>query len=426
VVNNRFNAPPKEAPMRPTRALALVVAALSLAACEKKQAPQPPAASAAPTAGPAAGEPIVVGHVGSLTGDEATFGDSTEKGIALAIEDANARGGVKGHLLKLVTYDDKGKSEEASVVTTRLAVDDKASVILGEVASSRSLAMASKADDFKVPMISPASTNPGVTKDGDKVRPYVFRVCFLDTFQGWVMAKFARETLKLKRVAILRDVGAAYSVGLADEFLARFKELGGTVVDDQSFKSGDQDFKAQLTAIRGKKPDGVFVPAYYTSVALIVRQARELGLRQPFMGGDGWDSDKLFEIGGRALEGSYYSNHYTPEDPKPVVQAFVKRFKEKYGMVPDTMAALGFDAANIAVDSMGRAKDLSGPAIRDAIAATRDFAGVTGGITIDAGHDAVKAAVVVKVENGAARWAATFEPEGAAPPAPAPAPAPAK
>ncbi|HSM94309.1 MAG TPA: ABC transporter substrate-binding protein [Anaeromyxobacteraceae bacterium] len=407
--------------MRPTRALALIAAAIALAACEKKQAPQPPAAAAAPAVGPAAGAPIVIGHVGSLTGDDATFGLSTEKGISLAIEDANARGGVKGHLLKLVSYDDKGKSEEAAVVTTRLAVDDKASIILGEVASSRSLAMASKADDFGVPMITPASTNPAVTRDGQKVRPYVFRVCFLDTFQGLVMAKFARETLKLSRVAILRDVGSAYSVGLADEFLARFRALGGTVVDDQSFKAGDQDFKAQLTAIRGKKPDGVFVPGYYTQVALIVRQARELGLRQPFMGGDGWDSEKLFEIGGRALDGNYYSNHYTPEDPKPAVQTFVRRFKEKYGSVPDTMAALGFDAANVAVDAMARAGDLSGSALRDAIAATKDYPGVTGGISIDAGHDAVKAAVVLKIEGGAPRLAATFAPEAAVavPPSPA-------
>jgi len=411
--------------MRSTRALALIAAALSVAACEKKQAPQPPQATAtAPAA--AVGDVIVLGHVGSLTGNEATFGDSTDKGLKLAIEDANARGGVKGKRIELKTYDNQGKPEEAAVAATRLVVNDHASVLLGEVASRRSLAMAPIADEHKVPMISPASTNPKVTKDGERVRPYVFRVCFIDPFQGTVMAKFARETLKLSKVAVLRDVGNDYSVGLADYFLTKFKELGGTIVDDQSYKAGDQDFKAQLTAIKGKKPEGIYVPGYYTDVALIARQARELGLRQPLMGGDGWDSAKLFEIGGRALDGCYYSNHYSPDDPSPRIQEFVARFKAKFGAVPDTMAALGFDAGQIAVDAMARAKDLSGPSIRDAIAATSGFQGVTGVITIDADHNAGKPAVVLAIQNGAAKWVATVSPDAGAQPAPAPPAAPAK
>jgi len=408
--------------MRPTRALALFAAALSLAACEKKQSPQAPqAAAAAPTA--SVGDVIVLGHVGSLTGNEATFGDSTDKGLQLAIEEANARGGVKGKRLELKRYDDQGKPEEAAVAATRLVVNDRASILVGEVASRRSLAMAPIADEHKVPMISPASTNPKVTMDGDRVRPYVFRVCFIDPFQGTVMARFARETLKLSRVAVLRDVGNDYSVGLADYFLTKFKELGGTIVDDQSYKAGDQDFKAQLTAMKGKKPEGIYVPGYYTDVALIARQARELGLRQPLMGGDGWDSAKLFEIGGRALDGCYYSNHYSPDDPSPRIQEFVGRYKAKFGAVPDTMAALGFDAGLIAVDAMTRATDLSGPAIRDAIAATKDYPGVTGVITLDAAHNAAKPAVVLAIQNGAARWVATVAPDASAAPAPVPAPA---
>ena len=275
-------------------------------------------------------------------------------------------------------------------------------------------------------MMAISSTNPKVTKDGDRVRPYVFRVCFIDPFQGTVMAKFARETLKLGKVAVLRDVGNDYSVGLADYFLTKFKELGGAIVDDQSYKAGDQDFKAQLTAIKGKKPEGIYVPGYYTDVALIARQARELGLRQPLMGGDGWDSAKLFEIGGKALDGCYYSNHYSPDDPSPRIQEFVARYKAKFGAVPDTMAALGFDAGQIAVDAMTRAKDLSGPAIRDAIAATNGFQGVTGVITIDADHNAGKSAVVLAIQNGAAKWVATVHPDASATPAPAPTPAPAK
>jgi branched-chain amino acid transport system substrate-binding protein len=408
--------------MRHTRALAIVAAALSIAACEKKQAPQPPQASgSAPAA--TVGDVIVLGHVGSLTGNEATFGDSTDKGLKLAVEEANAKGGVKGKRLELKTYDNQGKPEEAAVAATRLVVNDHASVLLGEVASRRSLAMAPIADEHKVPMITPASTNPKVTKDGDKVRPYVFRVCFIDPFQGTVMAKFARETLKLTKVAVLRDVGNDYSVGLADYFLTKFKELGGTIVDDQSYKAGDQDFKAQLTAIKGKKPEGIYVPGYYTDVALIARQARELGLKQPLMGGDGWDSAKLFEIGGKALDGCYYSNHYSPDDPSPRIQEFVARFKAKYGAVPDTMAALGFDAGQIAIDAMGRAKDLTGPSIRDAVAATKDYPGVTGVITLDADHNAGKPAVVLAIQNGAAKWVATVHPDGGAPAAPPAAPA---
>jgi branched-chain amino acid transport system substrate-binding protein len=374
------------------------------------------------------GDVIVLGHVGSLTGNEATFGDSTDKGLKLAVEEANAKGGVKGKRIELKTYDNQGKPEEAAVASTRLVVNDRASILIGEVASRRSLAMAPIADEHKVPMITPASTNPKVTKDGDRVRPYVFRVCFIDPFQGTVMAKFARETLKLNRVAVLRDVGNDYSVGLADYFLTRFKELGGTIVDDQSYKAGDQDFKAQLTAMKGKKPEGIYVPGYYTDVALIARQARELGLRQPLMGGDGWDSARLFEIGGKALDGCYYSNHYSPDDPSPRIQEFVARFKAKFGAVPDTMAALGYDAGLVAVDAMTRAPDLSGAAIRDAIEATRGFPGVTGVITIDADHNAAKAAVVLAIQGGAARWVATVQPDASTAPAPVPAavPAPAK
>ena len=194
--------------------------------------------------------------------------------------------------------------------------------------------MAPIADANQVPQISPTSTNPRVTKDGDKTRPYVFRVCFIDPFQGTVMAKFARENLKLKRVAILRDVGSDYSVGLADFFKKKFEELGGTIVNDQSFKAGDQDFKAQLTTIKGKTPEMIYVPGYYTEVALMARQARELGIKVPLGGGDGWDSAKLYEIAQGALDGSYFSNHYTDENPDPLIQDFVKRYSEKFGGPP--------------------------------------------------------------------------------------------
>jgi branched-chain amino acid transport system substrate-binding protein len=395
--------------MRILRAAAAATAFLALAACQEKK---PAAGTTPPPAAPSAAAPgdrILVGHIGSMTGSEATFGQSTDNGIRLAIEQWNARGGVKGKPLALKTYDSQGKPEEAAVAATRLLVNDKVSLLLGEVASSRSLAMAPVADANAVPMITPSSTNPRVTRDGDKVRPYVFRVCFIDPFQGTVMAKFARER-KIDRVAILRDVGNDYSMGLADYFLAKFKELGGTIVDDQSYKAGDQDFKAQLTAIKNKNPEAIYVPGYYTDVALIARQARELGMKQPLMGGDGWDSVKLFEIGGKAIEGSFFSNHYSPEDPSPRIQEFVKAYKARFGAVPDGLAAQGYDAAMVGFAAMERAKDLSGPSVRDAIAATKDYPGVTGIITIDQNHDAVKPAVVLEVKDGRAVYVTTVAP----------------
>ncbi len=385
--------------MRFGRAVAVAALSLAVVGCEQKK-------EAAP-AGPA---PILVGHVASMTGEQATFGQSTDNAIKLAFAEANAKGGVKGRPLVLKTYDNQGKPEEAAIAATRLIVQDKAVLLLGEVASSRSLAIAPIADQHKVPQISPTSTNPRVTKDGDKTRPYVFRVCFIDPFQGTVMAKFVREHLKLSKAAILRDVGNDYSVGLADYFAKKFQELGGTIVTDQSYKAGDQDFKAQLTTIKNKKPEVIFVPGYYTDVALAARQARELGIKVPLAGGDGWDSSKTYEIAQGALDGSFFSNHYTHESPDPRVQEFVKKYQQAYGQIPDALAALGYDAALVAIDAMNRATEITGPAIRDAIEATKDFPGVAGVITLDADHNAVKSAVVIGIEKNAPKYVATIDP----------------
>jgi len=397
--------------MRLAKAIAVAVLGFAAVGCQKESpAPQAAAPAAAPAPAPAPSDTILIGHVASMTGEQATFGESTDNGIKLAVSEANAAGGVKGKKLAIKTYDDQGKPEEAALAATRLIVQDKVALLLGEVASSRSLAIAPIADTNKIPMISPTSTNPRVTKDGEKTRPYVFRVCFIDPFQGTVMAKYAFENLKLKKVAVLRDVGNDYSVGLADFFEKKFKELGGTIVADESFKAGDQDFKAQLTAIKNKKPQMIYVPAYYTDVALIARQARELGIKVPLGGGDGWDSAKLYEIAKGALDGSAFSNHYDPANPSPVVQGFVSKYKAAYGSVPDALAALGYDAALVAIDAMKRAPDLSGPALRDAIENTKDFQGVAGKITIDKDHNAVKSAVVIGIVKNAPKYMATVEP----------------
>jgi branched-chain amino acid transport system substrate-binding protein len=349
---------------------------------------------------------ILIGHYGSLTGSEATFGQSTSQGIQLAISEFNAAGGLNGRKIKLVEYDTKGDAAEAGRVVTRLVSRDKVSAVIGEVASSLSLAGAPVCQQAGVPMISPSSTNPRVTKVGNMIS----RVCFIDPFQGLVCAKFAFETKKAKRVAILLDQAQAYSVGLADEFEKAFKGLGGTITTRQSYNGGDQDFAARLTAIRDTNPDIIFVPGYYTDVANIAIQAKRLGIQAPLLGGDGWDSVKLTEIGGKAIEGSFYSNHYSADDPSPTIQEFIRKYKDEYGAVPDGLAALGYDAANLLFDAMKRGKSLNGADLAAAIADTKDFKGVTGTISMDANRDAVKPAVILEIKDGKPVYVTTIKP----------------
>ena len=355
---------------------------------------------------------IKVGEVGSMTGTEATFGTSSDRGIQLAVKEVNAAGGIQGKQVQVIALDDEGKPEEAATAATRLISSERVIALLGEVASTRSLFMAPKAQAAKVPMVSPSSTNEKVTAVGD----YIFRACFIDPFQGYVMAKFATETLKLKKAAILRDVRNDYSVGLAKVFGDNFAKMGGQIVDNESYSSGDVDFKAQLTNIKGASPQALYVPGYYTDVGLIARQAREVGLTVPLLGGDGWDSEKLYEIGGVALEGSYFSNHYSVDDPSPRIQEFVAKFKKEYGgQVPDSLAAQAYDAAGMLFDAMKRAKDVTGPSIRDALAQTKDYKGVTGDITMDDKRNASKPAVVLKIAKGGKyEFSGRIMPEGAA------------
>ncbi len=349
---------------------------------------------------------IKVGEFGSLTGSEATFGISTHEGIILAVNEVNEQGGINGKKIKVVTVDDQGKPEEAAAAVTKLITSDKAVALLGEVASSRSLAGAPIAQRYQVPMLSPSSTNPKVTQVGD----YIFRTCFIDPFQGKVMANFAYNTLKMRKVANLTDVKSDYSVGLSEFFTKTFEELGGKVVSDLSYTGGDVDFKAQLTAIRTKKVDGIFIPGYYTEVGLIARQARELGLKMPLLGGDGWDSERLSEIGGAALENSYFSNHYTSESKEPRVVEFVEKFKKAYGKVPDGLAAMGYDAALVLIDALKRTKNQTSKEIRDALSQTKNFQAVSGVISLNENRDAEKAAVVLVVKNGQFKYVETVNP----------------
>ncbi len=349
---------------------------------------------------------LAIGEFGSLTGNEATFGQSTNKGIRMALDEVNSAGGIKGKKLKLITYDNQGKPDEAASVVKRLITQDKVLAIIGEVASSRSLAAAPIAQQYKVPMITPSSTSPKVTAVGD----YIFRVCFIDPFQGLVMAKFMMDHLKFKKVAILRDVKNEYSVGLADVFSKEVTAKGGEVLADVSYQAGDIDFKAQLTQIKSKNPDVIFIPGYYTEVGLITHQARQLGIKGVFMGGDGWDSNDLERNSKKAANGSYYSNHYSTESTDPKVQDFIQKYKAKYSEVPDAMAALGYDAAKILVAAMERATEMTPEKIKNEIAKTQDFAGVTGNITLDADRNAIKSAVIVQVEGEARKFITNIAP----------------
>lgn len=379
---------------------ASVGAALAFAGCQdqKKDGDKPAEES---------GE-IRFGVVGSLTGPNATFGNSTKNGVDLAVKQANAKGGIDGRMIKAIHLDDQGRPEEAKTATQRLITQDKVHVIIGEVASSASLAMAPVAQRAHVPMITPSSTNPAVTEIGD----YIFRMCFIDPFQGFVMAKFATENLNLKRIAILRDVRNDYSVGLANVFAKELAQMGGQVVADESYAQGDTDYKATLTKIRSANPEAIYVPGYYTEVGQIARQARELKLDVPLLGGDGWDSDKLFEGGGRAVEGSYFSNHYHVDDPREAIKAFVATYKTEFNEMPDALAALGYDAALVAIDAIKRAGTTESEKLRDAIAATKDFPGVTGVITLDKDRNAQKPAVVIKIKEAQREFAGLIAPPG--------------
>jgi len=357
--------------------------------------------------GGAGGDTIPVGEFASLTGKEAAFGNSSHKGTALAVKDLNAAGGVLGKKFNLVTEDTRSTPGESATVVKKLISRDKVIAVLGEVASGRSLEGASICQPNKIPMISPSSTKPEVTEKGD----YIFRVCFIDPFQGKVLATFADQTLKVKNVALLVDVATPYSVGLASNFKETFEKLGGKIIIEQKFSSGDKDFKAQLTAIKAVNPEAIFAPCYYTEAGLIARQARELGITVPVFGGDGWEAPELLEIGGKAMEGTYYSTHYSAEDQSPKVQEFVKKYRADYnGETPDAMAALGYDSAMVLADAIKRAGTTEEPKLRDAIAATKEFEGVTGKTTLDEHRNATKPAVIITVKDGKFKYVQTINP----------------
>ena len=325
----------------------------------------------------------------------------------MAFEEINAAGGVLGKKIKLITEDNRSTAGEPSTVVRKLISSDKVIAVLGEVRSSATLEAAPIAQENKIPLISPAATNPKVTETGD----YIFRVCFIDPFQGTVMALFAKNTLKARNVAVLTDAASPYSVGLATFFKEKFIADGGKISVEQKFSSGDKDFKAQLTAIKAANPEAIFAPCYYTEAGLIAQQARQLGINLPIFGGDGWEAPELLTIGGKAMDGTFYSTHYSPEDKAEMVQTFVKKFKARWNNeVPDAMAALGYDSALVLADAIKRAGGTDGQKLRDALAVTKDFVGVTGKTTLDAKRNATKPAVIIEVKDGKFVYKETVNP----------------
>jgi len=377
-------------PVRPATALAaLVLSLLAFAACTR----QP--------------DTIKIGHFASLTGKEAAFGAATRKGILLAVDELNAKGGVLGRPLQYLVEDIQSKPGESATVVKKLVSRDKVAVMLGANASANSLEAAPICQNARVPMMAISSTNPRVTEVGD----YIFRICFIDPFQGAVLAKFARETLHGKRVALMTAVNSPYSTGLSDVMRQDFKARGGEIVAEQKYSEGDKDFRAQLTAIRAAQPDVIAATGFYTEAALICIQARSLGFNGPIIGGDGWEAPQLIELGGKAVENTYYSTYFSAENNAPEVRAFVERFKHRWnGEVPEGVSALGYDAMYLIAAAMQRAGTTEGPKLRDAIAATKDFPGITGKTTIDEKRNSAKAAVMLVVKNGRAVFFEAVQP----------------
>lgn len=349
---------------------------------------------------------IPVGVYGALTGGEAAFGTSTVQGARIAADEVNAAGGINGRKIQLLVEDDQGRAEEATNVVTKLITGSNVVALIGENSSNQSLAVAPIAQQNGVPMISPSSTNPAVTEKGE----YIFRVCFTDPYQGKALAAFVRNNLKLDTAAILVDKKNDYSVGLAGVFRKEFEGAGGKIVAEQSYAGGDSEFRPQLTTIRDAKPQALFIPGFYTEVGQIAIQARDLGIMVPLVGGDGWDSPTVIQIGGRAIENSYFSDHYFVGDTRPVVQKFVNEYEKRHGKKPEATAALGYDAVHIFAQAARRAGSTDRKKIRDEIANTKDYQGVSGTITMGADRNPIKPVAMIKIENGQMNFAGWVNP----------------
>lgn len=344
---------------------------------------------------------IKIGANFELTGGVANYGSQALNGLKLAVKQINEAGGINGKKIALVTADNKSEASEAANAATKLISNDKVRVLVGPATTSNVLATTQIATDSKIPVIAPTGTNPKITVENGKVKPYVFRSCFIDPLQGEVMAGFAAKTLQAKTAAIYVDSSSDYSKSLAEVFTKVFEENGGKVLMQEAFLQKDQDFKATLTKLKAQNPDVIFIPAYYEEVGKIVKQARELGITVPLLGTDGWDDAKLVEIAGAApLNNTFFSSHYSVQDSDASVKKFIEAFKAEYKQEPSVFAALGYDAGMMLIDAIKRAGGDDPEKIRKALEETKNLQVGTGVITIDANHDPIKSAVVLEMKDG--------------------------
>ena len=346
---------------------------------------------------------IKIGANLEMTGNTATFGQSATNGAKLAIKQVNAKGGVLGKKITLVVADNKSDTAEAANAMQKLATQDKVIASIAPIASSSVMAAAQVNESAKILGISPTASNPNVTVDPEtgKVRDYLFRATFIDPFQGAVMANFAKNTLKAQKAAVYIENSSDYAKGLGKFFKETFVQNGGNIVSDEAYLAKDTDFKATLTKIKASNPDVIFVPGYYQEVGMIVKQAREIGITVPILGADGWDSAKLPEIAGaEALNNTFFSNHYSPDDNSPEIKNFVEAYKAEYGQVPDAFAALSYDATMMIIEAIKRAGVEDSVKVKDELAKTKDYQGVSGSITLDEKHNAVKGVVIIEMKNG--------------------------
>ncbi|WP_075983297.1 ABC transporter substrate-binding protein [Bacillus massilinigeriensis] len=353
--------------------------------------------------GSGGGDTIKIGVNLELSGNVASYGESLDQGINLAVDEINKNGGVKGKKLEIIKVDNKSEAAEATNGAIKLTSQDKVTAIIGAATSGNTVAQAQIANDNKTVLLSPSGTAPNVTVgDNGKLNEYVFRTSFIDPFQGTVAANFAANTLKVKKAAIFADSASDYAKGLAASFKETFEAAGGQIVAEEAYMAKDTDFRSTLTLIKSKKPEYVFIPGYYEEVGLIIKQARELGLTVPFMGADGWDSPKLIDLAGTdALNNTYITNHYSSEDPDKKIQEFVKAFKESNeGNSPNAFNALGYDTVYLLADAIKRADSTDSTKIKDALAKTKDIELVTGVVTVDKNHNPIKSATVLEYQDG--------------------------
>lgn len=353
---------------------------------------------------------LKIGLITPLSGDVKTFGESVKNSFLIAVEEANAAGGVAGMKIAYVIQDDKNDATEAANVANLLVNQYRVKAIVGSVTSKTAIPVSDVIQAARIPTITPTATNPKVTVADGKRKDFMFRSCFIDPFQGMVMAKFSRETLTKQKAAVLYDASNDYSKGTAEVFRDGFRKLGGAVVAFEAYGKDDVDFSALITKVKASGADVLFLPDYYNKVGLIAKQAREWGLTAQLVGPDGWDSPDLVKVAGSAIDGGYFSNHYSPDDDRPEVVAWVKKYRERHGQVPDALGTLAYDGTKLLLEAVRRAGSDDPAKIRAALASIKDFHGVTGSFSLDRNGDAVKSAAIVQIVGGKQKFVKTVNP----------------